>query len=189
MQKTRENTILEVLGKKNNLTFTELKSIGKIGNVSLTQGLDELKNKKLVKRDLKTKRYILQTETKNKTLEILKKKNIINLDTETIEKLRDDSFPFETGYALLRSTMFTLSKLTLAQNEPDLTSHEKLEFTKLIKYHNSVIEKTFDVLYSINSDQYLALKKLLDTTITDPKIDMKLSGLANKQQKNRARRI
>lgn len=187
MQKTREITILEILGMKNDLTFAELRKIGKMGTESLVLGLEELMKKKLVKKDFKTKRYILQTETKNKMLLLLQKKNIIGLDPKHIEEeLRDVDFPFEVGYALLRSSMFTLSKLTVAQNTPKLTVFEKSEFEKLIKHHNLIIQTTFDVLYDIDFNQTLALKKLLDTTITDPKVELKKSATANQRQKRRA---
>ena len=189
MQKVRETTILKCLGQENNQNFARLKITTKLGTESLVLGLKELMDKKLVKKDPETKIYTLQSETKNKTLELLKKNHVYGDDPEILEKLRDESFPFETGYTFLQNAMFTLSKLTLAQNSPDLTSFEKLEFKKQIQYHNSAIEKAFEVLYDIDDKQTLALKKLLDTTLTKPDSVFKLSGLANRKQRRRAKRF
>lgn len=190
MQKTRNMIILEKLGKENNQSFAELKKNPMMGTESLVLGLKELKKDGLVKQDPKTKRYSIQSDTTNKTLQLLKRNHDpYGNDPEILEKLRYVDFPFETGYTLLRTTMFTLSKLTLAQNDPNLSPFEKLEFKKQIKLHNKVIEKTFDVLFSINSDQTLAMKKGLDAAITEPQTEFKLSALANKRQKRKAKRI
>jgi len=189
MQKTRELKILEALGKQNNQSFAEIIRSERMGTESLVLGLNELIKKKLVKQDKKTKRYSIQSDSKNKTLQLLEKNNISKLNPETLEKLRDEVMPFETGYTLLRSAMFTLSKLTLGQNDPDLNPFEKREFKNQIKRHNEVIEKTFDILYSIDIDQTLAMKKGLDTSITQPDMEFKLSGLANKRQKRIAKKL
>jgi hypothetical protein len=190
MQKKRNSTILELLGKQNNQSFAELKRVGHMGTESLVLGLKDLMDDKLVKKDLKTKRYSIQSDSTNKTLQLLKKNHEgYSSDPEILEKLRDEDFPFETGYTLLRTTMFTLTKLTLAQNDPDLTSFEKMEFKNQIKLHNKVIEKTFDILYSIDFDQTLAMKKGLDVAISEPQTELKLSGLANKKQKRKSKRL
>jgi len=191
MQKTRELQILEKLGKQNEQSFAELKKSNgvKMGTESLVLGLEELMKKKLVKKDLKSKRYSILSDSKNKTLQLLEKNNINKLNPETLEKLRYESMPFETGFTLLRSVMFTLSKLTLGQNDPDLTPFEKREFKNQIKLHNEVIERTFDILYDIDIDQTLAMKKGLDSAITQPGTEFKLSGLANNRQKRKSKKL
>ena len=72
MQKTRELQILEKLGKQNEQSFAELKKSNgvKMGTESLVLGLEELMKKKLVKKDLKSKRYSILSDSKNKTLQL-----------------------------------------------------------------------------------------------------------------------
>ena len=111
MQKVRETTILKCLGQENNQNFARLKITTKLGTESLVLGLKELMDKKLVKKDPETKIYTLQSETKNKTLELLKKNHVYGDDPEILEKpwtAPIDNMPQETIIRLI-CTSFNLS--------------------------------------------------------------------------------
>ena len=186
----RQEKILEALGKQNNQTFTNLiDSKPKIDRDSLSKGLKELQEEKLIKKQKDTKCYYLP-ETKNKTLRAAQKYNIMKFDLEdTIKELKEDDTPFELGHTLLRSVTYYLSKLTLQQHSPGLTKSERCECERLIKYCNIVIKKTFETLEEIDIKQTMILKKVLDVVTTNPQFELQMAGFANRAQRRRADRI
>lgn len=197
MQKTRESIILEILGKKNNLTFREILinsrpiNDGKqMGTESCVKGLEELETKKLVEKDKKTKRYSLISNTDNKTLLGVRKHNLMNYDLdEKMKELEDSEEPFVIGYALLRGAMFDLSKFTLERSSPKLKENERVEFDNIIKRCNDTIEKTFDVLHGLDELQYEAIKTAIDNSLTIPEYEKGLEKLSTNRQQRRAKEI
>lgn len=186
----RQEKILEALGKQNYQTFTNLiDSRPKIDRDSLSKGLQELQEQKLIKKKKDTKRYYLP-ETKNKKLRAARDYNIMKFDLEdTIKELREHENPFELGYTLLRSVTYYLSKLTIEQHSPGLTKSERDECERLIKYCNKVIKKTFEVLEEIDIKQTMVLGKALDVVTTNPRFELQMAGLANRVQRRRSEKI
>ncbi|MBL7002119.1 MAG: hypothetical protein ISR80_05120 [Nitrosopumilus sp.] len=192
MQKDRDSRILESLGKKNNQTFTELRKDTKMGTESLVLGLDELIEKKIVTKDDKSKKYAIRTDIKSKILLAPQKQknNPMNMDLDiAMDELRESDTPFEIGYALLRSAMFYLSKLTLELHSPDLNEIERHECKRFIKKCNDTIEQTFDVLGRIDIDQTIALKHGLDNATTIPNFEVISANKANPRQIRKAHKI
>lgn len=196
MQKTREGIILEILGKKNNLTFAELIKASKtdmgkkMGTESCVLGLKELKIKKLIKKDEKTKRYSLITNTDNKILLSTRKHNLLNFNLdEMMEELKEHETPFVMGYSLLRGAMYDLPKFTLERHSVKLAEHEKRELDKVIKCCNDTIERTFNVLEKLDENQTTAIKIGIDNAMTIPYYEEQLEKLATNRQKRRAKKI
>jgi len=186
----RHEKIFTALGKRNGQTFQELTVSADISREPLWLGLKELKTQEVIKRKKKTKRYYLQSKTKNKALRVARDFNIMNFDLEdAMMGLREHETPFELGYTILRSVMYYQSKLNLEQHSPGLTKFEKIECERLIDHCNKVIKKTFEVLEEIDVKQALAIKRALDLATTIPQFELKMAGLANRAQKRRAERI
>jgi len=186
----RQEKILEALGKQNYQTFTNLiDSKPKIDRDSLSKGLQELQEQKLIKKKKDTKRYYLP-ETKNKILRVAQTFNIMKFDLEdSMKELREHETPFELGYTLLRSVTYYLTKLTLEQHSPGLKESERCECERLIKYCNKILKKTFEVLEEIDIKQAMVLKKALDVVTTNPQFELQMAGLANRAQRRRGVRI
>ena len=164
----------------------------KMGRGCLALGLTDLIKDKIIKKEEATKRYFIKTKIENKTiLASQKQKNdIMNLDLDIcMKELEENETRFELGYGLLRSAMYYLSKLTLERHSPKLTNLEKVECDRLIKRCNDTIERTFDVLYDKNFEQASALKKGLDTAITNPGYEFKMFKSATNRQQRRALKI
>ncbi len=195
MQKKRESIILEILGKKNNLTFREILLDSRIindgkqmGTESLVLGLDELVRKNLIEKD--KKRYSIISNTDNKTLLGVRKHNLMNYDLdEKMKELADNEEPFVIGYALIRGAMFDLSKFTLERSSSGLKENEKVEFDNIIKRCNDTIEKTFSVLHDLDELQYEAIKTAIDNAITIPEYEKGLAKLSTNRQQRRAKKI
>jgi len=197
VQKTRETTILEILGKQNDQTFREIQNSSRIinngkkmGTESCVLGLKELMKKELVKKDEKTKHYSIRTDTKNKTLLATRKHNIMSFDLdESMKELRENETPFEVGYVLLRGALYDLSKFTLERLSPGLQENERHEYDQLIKRCNDAIERTFSVLESIDPYQTEAIRVLLDNATTIPGYELGLEKIATNRQQRRAKKI
>ena len=90
-KKERHERIITTLRKKNDQTWTELIKSTNLSTESLTFGLSELIEQKLIKKNKKTKRYHLRVETKNKTLSVARDFNIMSLDLdESMKELREN---------------------------------------------------------------------------------------------------
>jgi hypothetical protein len=167
-QSTQDRIVLS-LSKKNNQTFQEVYRSMTIGRTNLQWGLDDLISQNIIHKNKETKRYSLKIETKNKVLlEIRKSKLTENNIEDRMKELREHEYPFDLGRAILRSALFTLSKLTLEKHSPKLTPAEVFEFDHVIKFYNNSIKKTFEVLEEIDFEQTLALKQGLDYAMTIP---------------------
>lgn len=192
MQKTRENTILEILTKTPNLTTNQIRQKAKMGTESCVLGLKELMEKNLIKKDEKTKTYSIRTDFKNKILSELKqtKHDFMRFDLdECMKELKENDDPFENGYILIRSAMYNLSKFTLERYSPNLSNIEKLEYDKLIKRCNDAIERTFDVLENIDPYRAMAIRMGIDHATTIPGYELGLEKLASNRQQRRGKKI
>lgn len=192
MQKTRENTILEILTKEKELTTNQIRVKAKMGTESCVLGLKELMEKNLIEKNEKTKCYSIRIDFKNKILLELKKQkhDFMRFDLDDcMEELKENENPFENGYILIRSAMYNLSKFTLERYSPKLSNIEKLEYDKLIERCNDTIARTFDVLESIEPYRAMAIRIGIDNATTIPGYEMGLEKLANNRQQRRGKKI
>lgn len=191
----RQERILSILGMKNGLTAKEIINLsnnpntGKIGRSEAFRGLNELLEQKIITRD-ESKKYFIQTETKNKTLLITQEYDVMKIDVEeSMKELKEYDFPFILGRKLLRAVMFDLQKFTLERHTPRLADHEKYHFDKLIERCNDIIEKTFDTLGQIDLEQTISLKISLDKSITDPNYPKEMYESMNENERRRNEKV
>jgi len=188
--KSTQDRIVLALSKKNNQTFQELYRSLKMGRENLSLGLKDLIGQGIIQRNEDTKHYSLVIETKNKVLLETRNLNLMNNNLEDrMKELKEHEMPFDLGRGLLRAALFSLSKLTLERNSPNLTNAERLEFDRVIKFHNETIKKTFEVLEELDFEQTMALKQGLDYAMTIPGYESKRFESLTDNQKRRKMKL
>jgi hypothetical protein len=185
----RHQRIIKFLSTRiNSPTFQEMndeirdENSKKIGRGVLFLGVNELLDEGIITKDKKIKRYSLVTNVQeNDKVRLLKNQGVMNVDLDkSMKELREHDTPFELGYALIQSAMYSLPKYTLELNSTRLTKQEKTYCENFIKKCNQTIKKTFEVLEEIDWNQTMILKQGLEYSST-PKFD------SNK--KNRKKRL
>jgi len=191
----RENTIITILAKNNGQTSmqiykdSKLSNEKKMGRGALYLGLESLQEENVIKMD-KDRKYWIQNEVKDKKLSGILKMDLMKADlNKYMKELKEHETPFEIGFVLLRTSMYTLSKLTLEQHSPQLTPIEKEEYQKLIEHCNMTIKRTFETLEEIDFKQTIALKKGLDITTTIPQFELKMESVSKKSHRTKATKI
>lgn len=185
----RQEQIIEFLSTNRNGTFQEIFRGRKMGRGALAMGIKELLEEDVIKKDGTT--YTIQNKPKrNKILREVDRQNMMSYDLEEcMESLKKEKMPFEIGYTLLRTAMFSLPKLILDLHSTRLTKSEKNELEKVIEHYNKTIKRTFEVLEEIDFSQTMVLRQGLDNAMTDPQFELKMAGLAKKKHKRKAKKI
>ncbi len=185
----RQEKIIEFLSTNRNGTFQEIFKSCKMGRGALAMGLKELLDEDVIKKD--EMKYTIQNKpAKNKKIKVVEDNKLMNYDLEEcMTALGNEKMPFETGYTLLRTAMFSLPKLMLELNSTKLPKSERDSLQEIITRYNQTIRRTFEVLYDIDPIQTSILKDGLEKSLTDPQFEKKMSGLATKKHKNRSKKI